>query len=202
MQLGLAHQIAGTHDDGLGATQRHARAFQKAHHAQRGAGHQLRRPGHQCTGIGHVKAVDVLVGRDGLDHAARADVGRQGKLHQDAVHGRILVQFIQPGQQGGLGGLLGQVLADRMEACGLAGADLVAYIDLGSRRITHQDHGQAGALPRGIQNLLGSLAHFFAHLGGDGSAINQSSSHGWSPVRQGKDGQGKTESYPKACLGP
>ena len=144
----------------------------------------MRRTSHQCTGVGHVKAVHVLVRRDGLDHAARVDVGRQGKLYQDAVHGRILVQFIQPGQQGSLGGLLGQVLADRMEACRLTGPNLVAHIDLGSRRITDQDHGQARALPGGIENLLGGLAHFFADLGGDGGAINQSSSHGWSPVRQ------------------
>jgi len=59
-------------------------------------------PDHQRAGAGHMEAVHVLGGRDGLDHLVRVDVRRQGQLHQDAVDAGVAVERIDAREQLGL----------------------------------------------------------------------------------------------------
>ena len=53
----------------------------------------------QPADIDRMKAVDVLGDVDRLDHARGIDLRRQRQLHQDAVHGGIAVERIDPCQQ-------------------------------------------------------------------------------------------------------
>ncbi|MNT81079.1 hypothetical protein D3C72_2206330 [compost metagenome] len=56
----------------------HADGFEHLHAAIGRAGLEADFAHHQCTGAGYVKAVHILLGRDGLDHLVVVDVLGQG----------------------------------------------------------------------------------------------------------------------------
>jgi hypothetical protein len=77
-----------------------------------GAGAEQRGAGHQRAGVGHVEAVHVLFRGDGFEHLVAVDVLGQRQLHQDAVDLRVVVQFVDAGQQVGFG-QVGRVAVQR-----------------------------------------------------------------------------------------
>ena len=64
---------------------------------------------------------------------------RQGKLHQNAVQGRVAVHLVNAGEKLLLRGVLGQMQHDRVHAKALAHAGLVSHIDLACRIVAHAD---------------------------------------------------------------
>src|SRR6202043_1493368 len=60
----------------------------------------------QTTEICGMKAVDVFCGIDGFENALGVDVGREGKLNENSVHGVVIVQIMDETQHlvGGDGG--------------------------------------------------------------------------------------------------
>ena len=77
-----------------------------------------------------MEAVDVLFGRDGGDDEFGGEVLRKRKLHEDAVHGVVMVQSVDDGEEFGFGRFGGHADFIRADARALAGADLVADVDL------------------------------------------------------------------------
>ena len=55
-----------------------------------------------------MKAVHILLRRNGRVHDRLADLFRQGRLHQDPVQPRIGVQLVQQREQFAFGGGFGQ----------------------------------------------------------------------------------------------
>ena len=109
---------------------------------QRRARHDAGQPGRQQPGRQRMKAVDILGRRDGLDHLARVDLRRQRQLHQDAMHGRVLVQPLDQLQQLGFGRRRRQFVERRAHIGrgGLGG--LAAHIDFARRIVADEHHGQ------------------------------------------------------------
>ena len=126
--------------------------FEHLHAAIRRAGLETILPDHQGAGAADVEAVDILQGRNRLDHEVGVDMGRQGQLHQDAVDRWILVQRCDPRQQFGLAEVSRVFLQHRFQPGVFAGLDLVAHIDLAGRTVANQQHGQTRLDAAGSQS--------------------------------------------------
>ena len=94
-----------------------------------------------------MEAVDVLFGRDGSDDEFGGEVLRKRKLHEDAVHGVVMVQSVDDGEEFGFGRFDGHADFIRADARALAGADLVADVDLAGGILAHEDDGESGTVP-------------------------------------------------------
>ena len=92
-----------------------------------------------------MKAIDVLVGGDGIEHGLPLNMRRQGKLHQNSVDLGVRVQPVNEGQQLGLAGLRGQMMVGHVQAGGVAGLLFIANVDRGGRILADQHHGQTRA---------------------------------------------------------
>ena len=63
-----------------------------------------------------MESVDILRRVDGVDHGVRIDLVGQGKLYENAVHGGVVVQLVDFGEQVCLRRVDGQGLAQRVHA--------------------------------------------------------------------------------------
>jgi hypothetical protein len=84
--------------------------------ARRRAGQRAGQADGQAAHVERVHAVDVLVRVDALQRRVVVQVGRDGVLHEQPVHGRVRVEAADGLSEVGLGGSGGQVLVRRREA--------------------------------------------------------------------------------------
>ena len=172
----LADRVAPADHDRMLAADLDAGALDQLQATPGRRGTKTVQPRHQPAGGQHREAVDILARRDGLDHAVRIDVRRQGQLHQDAVDGRIGVQGRDAGQQLGLGQVRRVLFEHRMQTVFLAGPHLVAHVDGTRRVVADDDHRQARAVAARGQGSRPAMDIRANGLGEPG-AVDQLSSH-------------------------
>ena len=102
-----------------------------------------------------MKGVCVLVGTDGREQGLAVDMGRDGELHQDAVHRRVVVEAADEGKKLLLRGFGGELVFKAQKPALGAILFLVADIQAGGGVVSHQDHRQTG--------LAGQLRGFLRH---------------------------------------
>ena len=114
---------------------------------------------------------------DALDDRHFVDVVGQRQLHEDAVHGRIVVQLIDQAQDFLFRGVGRQVVVARFNAGVFAAAALVPDVDLRCRVAADQNDGQA----RSWNALLGAridlLADLAPNIGGNFLSVYELSGH-------------------------
>ena len=114
--------------------------FQQHQAAERRTRHHGLGPDREPAGVAGVEAVRVLRGVDGLDHRFGPDGVGQGKLHEDAVDLRGVVQAPHQPEQRRLGGAGVETVLEGGHA-GFAGLlRLVAHVDQAGRVLSHQHH--------------------------------------------------------------
>nr|CUV15163.1 protein of unknown function [Ralstonia solanacearum] len=173
----LADDVRGAHHHGTRAAHRVVDRFEHLHAAVRRARTEQRRAGHQRAGVGDVEAVDILFGRDGLQHLVAVDVLGQRQLDQDAVDARVAVQRVDAAEQVGLGQVGRVAVEDGQEAVVFARLDLVAHVDLAGRVVADQDDGEAGLVAASGESG-GALGGFGAELLGKRVAVDELGGHG------------------------
>jgi hypothetical protein len=107
------------------------------------AGHERILSGRQFADVHHMKAVDVLCGRNSGQHLHGIDVLRQRQLNENAVNGGIIVELLDNRQNIGLGCFGRQLVLPRIHADFDRLLRLVGHIDLGGRVFAHQNDGEA-----------------------------------------------------------
>ncbi len=118
-----------------------------------------------------MKTIHVLDRVDGVDDRLFLDVGRQWQLHQDAVHGRVGVEFGNQVQDVGLAGGGRQAMFQGADTGFLGAQQLVAYVDMTGRIVTDQQYreGRYDTLPGQGRDIH---ADFFEYPSGNGFAVD------------------------------
>jgi hypothetical protein len=160
---------ASADDNRPGTGDRNAAAFQDLDHAGRRARHQRRAILHQVADVRRVKAVDVLVGADDVEHAPFGVVAhgiRQRRLHEDAVVGFAPIELIDDAQQIAERGRRRQPEKLRQEASLAGGLQLVANVHFRGGILAHEHDAQPGR-PSGLRReRRDGRRHFPANLVG------------------------------------
>src|SRR4029077_6257240 len=122
---GFADDVATAENNGVCAFDGDAVAAKNLHAACGRAGDESGAAADQTTEAYWMKAVNVLRGIDSLENALGVDLGREGKLDENAIDGVIVVQVLDEAQHlfGGDGG--------RMRANPTGQAELLARGDFG-----------------------------------------------------------------------
>ena len=144
---GEADYVAAAQHHGVFAADLHAGLLEQAHHARGSAGHAevaLLAVGPELSHVERVEAVDVLLMGDGGDYLVLGDVLGQGKLHQYAVHGRIIVELVYAGEQLLFGRFGRKQDREVLYARFLAGYGLVAHVSGAGLVVPDEDYRQFG----------------------------------------------------------
>ena len=102
-RLGLAHDVGAADHDGMLAGGIAPRFLKKLHDAVGRTRTKTSATREERAGGDDMEAVDVLFGRDGGDDEFGGEVLRKRKLHEDAVHGVVMVQSVDDGEEFGFG---------------------------------------------------------------------------------------------------
>ncbi len=124
-----------------------------------------------------MEPVRILLGRNRPDHQILVQVIRQGQLNQNTMHGGIIVQLVDDGQQRLFSRISVHLVLVAVHADLNGLLALVAHINLGRRVLTHQHNRQTGRdAVIGFQgcDLCGDL---FPNSGGKGFSVDDVSSH-------------------------
>ncbi|MPM92222.1 hypothetical protein SDC9_139357 [bioreactor metagenome] len=159
----LADDVGTADDHGFLASQINIALLEHLHDAVRGTRDETRCTLRQGANVLGMEAVDILLGGDGFEHFLFVEMLRQRQLDQDAVNGRIGIQFGDLVEHHLLVDIA--VIDDLfgMHADGQAAIDLVLHINLGGRVFADQNNHQTGLVPLGRQRLnagLEALAQF------------------------------------------
>ncbi len=117
--------------------------MQEEQATKRGAGHQAGETVGQQPGIGDGEAIHILRRGNGGDDRIRIQVLGQRELHQNAMHGGVIVEILNNGEQFRLGSLAGELVLEGGHAGLNRGSGLVADVDFGRRIVPDQNHGKA-----------------------------------------------------------
>ncbi len=131
----------------------------------------------EASDVVGMEAVDILHRIDPLDDRGLLDLWRQRQLHQDAVDLRVAVEVIDEGEQRDLRGRGGQIVRDGADADLLAGAALVAHVNLRGRVMADLDHGEGGPPPAARQRSLDLVADLGFDLRRQCAAVDQLRRH-------------------------
>ena len=142
---GFADNVAAAEDDGVGAFDGNIVATEDFHAAGGSAGDEAWAAADQTAQIYGMKAVDVFRGIDGFENALGIDLGREGKLNQNAVHVIVVVEVAHKTQHlvGGDGG--GRGVHPTGEAELFGGGNFGLDVKLRSRILADEHCGQTGA---------------------------------------------------------
>ena len=88
---GLAHNVASANDHRMFALEVVVNAFQHLHATIRCAGPKTWHASHQRACASNVKAIDILGGRNGLNHFLCINVRRQRQLNQNAMNAVVMI---------------------------------------------------------------------------------------------------------------
>ena len=149
---------------------------EQLHHACRGAGHEIEIADHDLADVDRMERIDVLPRVDGVDDGLLRDVLRHRHLTQDTRDLGAFVELRDQAEQLLLRGLLGQGVLFAVKAALLAGALLVAHIDLAGRVVADDNDRKAGRHALFLQ-LLGLREDTAAHLGGQRLAVHSYCTH-------------------------
>ena len=139
---GEADDVAAPDHDGAFALDLHSGLVEHPDHALGRAGIHAVSLLPERGDVGRVEAVDVLLVRDGLDHAVFVDMFRHGELHEHAVD---RVVGVEPGdhvEKLGLRGLFGQTDGGALIAHLLGVLAFGFHVRLARRVLTYENHGQ------------------------------------------------------------
>ena len=172
-------QLRAADDDGLGALQVDALVGEQLHHPGRGAGNEPGRAVGEQAGVGRRQPVDVLGRVDRRDDPVGVDLAGQRKLDEDPVDA---ASSPEPGDK------LQQLVLASSPPAGrggptdpglLAGAVLVADVDLGRRVLADQDRRQ-GRPPARLRRVGRDLARDpLADRGRDRLAVDDPRRHAY-----------------------
>ena len=151
---GLADEVGSTDNDNILARNGNVVLLEQLNAAQRRAGDQwgIDAVAEQQTGVHGMQAVNVLLGGDLLDHADSVEVGRQGKLDEDAIHSGVGVKVGDELLQVLLRDISGQRVRLVEEADLLARLGLHADVRRGVLAVAHDNDVEA----RGEGALVGA----------------------------------------------
>ncbi len=139
------HNPASSQDHGALAFKRHVRPTQHFHDAGRRARKQAVGAAlHESAKVHWMKAVDILGRMDAIGDGSLVEVRGKRRLHKDTVHGCIGVQFVHDGLEVLLRNRCRPLDVGRHQPEALAGLHLGAHVDVRSRVIAHDDHGEVG----------------------------------------------------------
>src|SRR5712692_377449 len=142
---GFADDVAAAEDDGVGAFDGDAVTAKNLHASRGSAGDESGAAADETTEIYRMKTVNVFCGIDGFENALGVDLGREGKLDENAVDGVVVVQVLDEAQHlvGGDGGGRGVHPTGQAEL--LAGGDFGFYVEQRGGIFADEDGSQAGA---------------------------------------------------------
>ena len=158
---GAAHDIGGTDHHRMQAVGLDPGRLDQGHDALGGAGAQGRDALGQAAHVVGMETIHILVGTNALEQLGGIAMGRQGQLHQNAVHLAIFIEPVDQGQQLFLTRVDTQIVRAGDKAHLFTGTTLAADIDLGRRIHPHQDHRQSRgpfAQRDALLDLCGDLA--------------------------------------------
>ena len=146
LQQQLGHRFAndvGTADNNsIQPGKRSKLITQKQQTAKRCAGNQRILAGCEPASIHHVKAVNILVRCDRVDHCRLVNLLGQRKLHKNPVNRIILIEGVNQRQQLCLAGCGVKAMFNRAHAGGGCAFNFVAHINGACRVLTNKNHGQ------------------------------------------------------------
>src|SRR5713226_10355138 len=156
----FADDVAAAEDDGVDAFDGDGVAAKNFHAARRRAGDKSGAAANQTTEIHGMKAVNVFCGIDSFENALSVDLGREGKLDENAVDGVVVVQVLDEAQHlvGGDGG--GRRVHPTGQAELLARGDLGFDVELRSGIFTDENGSQAWA--NALSGETGNFAFQFS----------------------------------------
>src|SRR5579872_7463931 len=88
----LADDVARADNDGALASERNVRAVENLQHGGAGGGDEAGQLKEEVAGAAQADAVHVFARVNGFGDGALREVGREGKLHEDALHAVVGVQ--------------------------------------------------------------------------------------------------------------
>ena len=94
-----------------------------------------------------MKAIDILARVDCIHDTGRIETGGQRQLHQNAVHGLVVVEQIDQRQQVRLAGRCRQVVRERGDAGLGRRLAFVAHVNAGGGIRSHLHDGEPGGRP-------------------------------------------------------
>ena len=97
--VGFADDVPSTDDDHMCSIQLDTVSEQELHHAVRCAGQVGFLTDDESADVDGGEAIDVLIGGDGGDDTVLVDMRWQWQLNEDTMYGRILVQFVDKGNE-------------------------------------------------------------------------------------------------------
>src|SRR5882724_5887238 len=138
-----ANQIGAADDERVHALQRGMHALGQDDAAERRAWRQRGKAAGEPAGIVRVQPVDILGRIDGVDDGFGVKRFRQRQLDENAVHGRIAVEFSNQRQQIGLRNISRQFMLERRHAGFLGVLVLAADVDLAGGVVADKHDGKA-----------------------------------------------------------
>jgi len=136
---GFAHDVAAAKDDALLAARRYLVAAKQLEDTFWRSADVAGQADCHTANVDGMEAVHVLTVVDGFYDFLFADVLGQGKLHDEAIDGGIVVEFIYLGKQLHFGDVVFKAKQSALEAASLAGQHLVAHISLAASVVSDQD---------------------------------------------------------------
>ena len=172
-RLGLADDIRAPHDHALLALDRNTTALKQYHHTRRRARKKIVVADHNTPHIIGVEGIYILFGVDSEQDLFLIKVLRQGQLHQNAVNALVMIQLVDQREQLRLGRISRKLEALRVKADLLAGAVLVAHVNLRCGVLTHNHHGKARSVTVFLFEFFGIRLDLAADLSSNLLAVNQ-----------------------------
>ena len=117
--------------------------FCQSHRAERRAGHERGQAGGEPPDIHRMKSIDILARIDGVEHGAGIDLLGQRKLHQDAMHILVGIEFRDQRHQIRLRHVLRQLVIERSHRGIDNGFRFRADIDFARRIVAREHHGKS-----------------------------------------------------------
>ena len=172
----LADDVGASDDDALLALRVDAVLVQNLHDARRRARLEVKIADHDLADVDRMERIDILARIDRVDDSLLADVLRYRHLAQNAADVLVVVQLADEREQFLLCGLLRQCILFGIDAALLAGALLVADIDLARRILTDDDNRKTRADAVFLQ-LVDFLEDASAYLCGYHLAVHSDCTH-------------------------
>ena len=157
---GCSDDIRAAEDDTVLASGLNTIAFEQCADAHGGGGEETLLAEDHAADVDGGKAVDILVGRDGVDNLLLVDMLGQGQLHDEAVDVGVVVEERYRLQQLCLGGLLAHAVDTGGEAHLVGGFLLVGDIGHTGPVLAYNYSGQMGS----TVTLLGQRTHLIGYL--------------------------------------
>jgi len=167
---GLAYDVAAADYHSVLAGDGDVAALEDLDDTRRRARREGGATGLEAAGVDGMEAVNIFLGRDGVEEGLGVNLLGQRKLDEDAVDVVAGVELGDEGEHLGGGDGVGRGDEVAEDAQFLAGFDFAADVNLRGGHVADEDGGEAGTDAAGGE-LLYVFRDFLLDLGGDGCAI-------------------------------